>query len=533
MAVPKRDRDGLLSGMNATVYLSAAFLMVAMLLAGTFASAETIRWLAWFRATVTPFLAWYYVGLVAFLLALIVWLGMGRYKNVRLGGDFEKPEFGLVPWLAMLFAAGTGVGLLFWSVAEPILHFGGNPLVPEGQTSEAAVAALRLTFFHWGLSAWSVFAVVALALSYFAYRRDLPLTLRSTLYPLLGERIDGGLGHTIDIFAVVATVFGVATTLGFGAEQMARGVAEVFGVAHSQTTQLIIIGAVTLAATGSVASGVRRGVRWLSEVNLGLAIGLLLFFLLFGPTGQLFSYLLQATGGYLQNLIERSLWTGLDGHRQWHTEWTVFYWGWWIAWGPFVGMFIARVSRGRTLREFVFGVLLLPTVFNLVWIAVLGGTALNLELGDSVDITGAVQKDVTTALYRTIEAFAPAGAVATGVAVLATLLIGIFYVTSADSGTLVINTILAQGNPNPPLRHRVAWGLGIGGLTGVLVLGGGTPALQDAVIAAALPFSFVVILMVIGVIKGLRTERFAPRTGVKDYLPQEPWTGADEEALKA
>lgn len=314
---------------------------------------------------------------------------------------------------------------------------------------------------------------------------------------------------------------------------MARGVAEVFGVAHSQTTQLIIIGAVTLAATGSVASGVRRGVRWLSEVNLGLAVGLLLFFLVLGPTGQLFSYLLQATGGYLQNLIERSLWTGLDGHRQWHTEWTVFYWGWWIAWGPFVGMFIARVSRGRTLREFVFGVLLLPTLFNLVWIAALGGTALDLELNNSVAITGAVQADVTTALYRTIEAFAPAGAVATGVAVLATLLIGIFYVTSADSGTLVINTILAQGNPNPPLRHRVAWGLGIGGLTGVLVLGGGTPALQDAVIAAALPFSFVVILMVIGVIKGLRTERFAPRTGVKDYLPQEPWTGADEEALEA
>ncbi|MFP4614775.1 MAG: BCCT family transporter [Thiohalorhabdus sp.] len=526
----KRATRGPLKGMSPVVYLGASALMVAMLLMGTLASGETARFLEELRDRVNPFLAWYYVGLVAFLLAFVVWLGIGRYKNVRLGSDLEQPEFTLVPWLAMLFAAGTGVGLLFWSIAEPILHLGDNPLVEDGGSPEAAMAALRLTFFHWGLSAWSVFAVVALSLAYFAYRQGLPLTLRSALHPLLGNRIHGPAGHLVDIFAVLATVFGVATTLGFGAQQMETGLSELLGIERSQTLQLTIIAVVTLAATASVASGVRRGVRRLSEINLWLAIVLLVLFLVLGPTWQLLGYLLQAGGEYFQTLIGHSFWTGMDGHRDWHTEWTVFYWGWWIAWSPFVGMFIARVSRGRTLREFVFGVLLLPTVFNFVWIAALGGTAIDLEMNDTVAIAGAVQQDVTVALYRTIEALTSVDALATGAAALATLLIAIFFITSADSGTLVINTIMAYGNPSPPLRHRIAWGLGIGVLTAVLVVGGGTQTLQDAVIAAALPFSFIMILMVVGVMKGLREERFAPREGLKHHLPDEPWTGVDTEA---
>ncbi|MFA9460205.1 BCCT family transporter [Thiohalorhabdus sp. Cl-TMA] len=525
----KRAARGPLKGMSPVVYLGAATLMVAMLLLGTLVSGETARLLADLREQINPFLAWYYVGLVAFILAFVLWLGVGRYKNVRLGGDLEQPEFTLIPWLAMLFAAGTGVGLLFWSVAEPILHLGDNPLVEAAGTPEAATAALRLTFFHWGLSAWSVFAVVALSLAYFAYRQGLPLTLRSALHPLLGHRIHGTAGHLVDIFAVLATVFGVATTLGFGAQQMETGLSELLGIERSQALQLAIIAAVTLAATASVASGVRRGVRRLSELNLWLAVLLLVLFLVLGPTWQLFGYLLQAGGDYFQNLISRSFWTGMDGHRDWHTEWTVFYWGWWIAWSPFVGMFIARISRGRTLREFVFGVLLLPAVFNFLWIAALGGTAIDLEMNDTVAIAGAVQQDVTVALYRTIEALTSVEALATGTAVLATLLIAIFFITSADSGTLVINTIMAYGDPSPPLRHRIAWGLGIGVLTAVLVVGGGTQTLQDAVIAAALPFSFIMLLMMAGVLKGLREERFAPREGIKHHLPEEPWTGVDTE----
>jgi len=527
----KRARRGPLKGMSPVVYLGAATLMVAVLLLGTLASSETARLLAELRERVNPFLAWYYVGLVAFLLAFVVWLGMGRYKNVRLGSDEEPPEFSLIPWLAMLFAAGTGVGLLFWSVAEPILHLGDNPVVEAGGTPEAATAALRLTFFHWGLSAWSVFAVVALSLAYFAYRQGLPLTLRSALYPLLGSRIHGTVGHLVDIFAVLATVFGVATTLGFGAQQMETGLSELLGLEHSRTLQLAIIAAVTLAATASVATGVRRGVRWLSEINLWLAVALLVLFLVLGPTWHLFGYLLQAGGDYFQNLVSRSFWTGMDGHRDWHTQWTVFYWGWWIAWSPFVGMFIARVSRGRTLREFVFGVMLLPTVFNFLWIAALGGTAIDLQITDTAAIAGAVQQDVTVALYRTIEALTSVAPLATGTAALATLLIAIFFITSADSGTLVINTIMAYGDPNPPLGHRVLWGLGIGVLTAVLVVAGGTQTLQDAVIAAALPFSFIMILMVAGVVKGLRAERYAPREGRKHHLPQEPWTGVDTETV--
>jgi len=523
-------KRGPLKGMNPVVTLGAAAVMVLTLLAGTLAT-DTLAWsLKTMREMVTPFLAWYYVALVAFLLAFVVWLGTGRYKNIRLGGDDERPEFTTLPWLAMLFAAGTGVGLLFWSIAEPILHFSGNPFVKEAATPEAAIAAMRLTYFHWGLTAWGIFASVAIALAYFAYRRGLPLTLRSVFYPLIGHRIHGIPGHAVDIFAVVATVVGVATTLGLGAQQMGTGLSELFGWEQSQQSQLIVIAVVTIAATASVASGVRRGVRRLSELNIWLSLILLAFFLVLGPTWTLFGYLFQSTGEYLQNFLAHSFWTGVDDHDNWHAEWTVFYWGWWLAWSPFVGMFIARISRGRTLREFVFGVLLMPTIFNFIYIAALGGTAIEMELAGKNGIATAVQQDVTVALYRTLEVLAPLEWMGVAASAVATLLIAVYFITSADSGTLVINTIMSSGNPHPPMVHRVIWGLGIGFLTAVLVVAGGVGTLQDAVIAAALPFSFILIVMTWGMVQGLREERVAPRPGRKQRLSAEPWTGADSES---
>ncbi|MQM39137.1 Glycine betaine transporter [wastewater metagenome] len=513
-------------GLNPVVTTASSVLIGVWLALGAFWTETADRVLAAAHATVGPTLEWYYVVLVTFLLAVIVWLGMGRYQDVRLGQEDERPEFGFPSWIAMLFAAGTGVGLIFWSIAEPVAHFQGNPFNLASGTPEAAATAMRLTFFHWGLHGWAVFAAVALALAYFRYRKGLPLTIRSTLYPLIGRRIYGWPGDLADTLAVFGTVFGVATTLGLGAAQMNTGLDRLTGFGVSLDHQLVIIAVVTGLATLSVVSGVRRGVRLLSIGNLWLSLALLGFFLVYGPTTYLFRFLAQNTGSYLQHLVEMSFWTNATGDSGWQQEWTVFYWGWWLAWSPFVGMFIARISRGRTLREFVFGVLLVPTLFSFVWIGLFGGTALHSELYGPGGITAAVNVDVTLALYQTIDGMR--GASLTNVAAaIATLLIATYFITSADSGTLVINTILAEGDSDPPTAPRVIWGLGVGVLTGVLLTGGGVPTLQSAVVMAGLPFSVVVLVMVLGLIAALQTEESGPRPARKARLSREPWTGRD------
>lgn len=523
-----RIARGPFRGLNLVVTTVACGLVGVWLVLGAFWTDTANQVLTTARSAVGPTLEWYYVVLVTFLLAVIIWLGTGRYRNVRLGGDDEQPEFGLPSWIAMLFAAGTGVGLIFWSIAEPISHLQGNPFTSTPGTPEAAIAAMRLTFFHWGLHGWAIFAIVALMLAYFSYRKGFPLTIRSALYPLFGNRIHGWVGNIADSLAVFGTVFGVATTLGLGATQINTGLDQLTGLGVSLTHQLIIIAVVTSLATLSVVSGVRRGVRWLSIGNLWLSIILLVFFALFGPTAYLLNFLVQSTGSYLQHLPEMSFWTNVTGDSGWQQEWTVFYWGWWLAWAPFVGMFIARISRGRTLGEFVFGVLLVPTLFSFVWIGLFGGSAMHNELYGSGGIAAAVANDVTLALYRTIEALS-AGGVATGASALATLLIATYFITSADSGTLVITTILADGSAEPPVLPRIIWGLGVGTLTGVLLAGGGVPTLQSAVVMAGIPFSVVILLMVVGLIKALRAEESGPRLPLKTRLSREPWTGRDEQ----
>lgn len=519
---------GLLRGMNPVVTLgSAGLILTAMALAIILPDAS-LAWLTGVREALSPMLATYYVALVGFFLVFVIWLGMGRYKNVRLGPDDEPPEFATLPWIAMLFAAGTGVGLLFWSIAEPITHFGGNPFSEEAGTPAAAIKSLSLSFFHWGLNGWAIFSVVGLSLAYFSFRRGLPLTIRSALYPLIGDRINGPIGHAVDIFAVVATVFGIATTLGLGASQMNTGLDWLFGIGVTPTTQLVIIAVVTVIATGSVVTGVHRGVRRLSEFNLGLSMILLLVFLVAGPTVVLCAMLVQSTGDYLDSLLAMSFWTGVSTDYQWQFDWTVFYWGWWISWAPFVGMFIARVSKGRTIREFVFGVLLVPSLITFVWIALLGGTALNMELTGTGSILEAVREDVAAALYQTIGSLPMPSEVIALTGSVATLLIAVYFITSADSGTLVITTIMAHGDPEPPRRQRVLWGLGVGALTAVLLVAGGIQVLQDAVITAGLPFSAVMLAMVVGMLRALRDERFAPVPGQKRRLAEEIWTGRDE-----
>ncbi|RDB43205.1 BCCT family transporter [Halomonas sp. DQ26W] len=523
----QQAQRGPLKGMNPRVTLVTFVVVAVSMIYGAFYTERLGQELALLRTVLDPFLEWYYVLLVAFLLLFMVWLGTGRFKNVRLGSDFEQPEFTFFSWVAMLFAAGTGVGILFWSVAQPILQFQGNPFIADGMSPDAARVAMRLTYFHWGLNGWAIFSFVALVLAYFSYRWKMPLTIRSSLKPLFGKRTDGLLGDAVDVLAVFGTVFGIATTLGLGVQQMNAGLDAVFGLPSSLALQLIVTAVIMSVATFSVVSGVKRGVRLLSEANFWLSIAVVVFMLLFGPTQYLIAITVESTGDYIQNLMGMSFHTNATRDDGWQAEWTVFFWGWWLAWSPFVGMFIARVSRGRTFREFVMGVLLVPTLITVVWIGLFGGTALYHELFGAGGIVAAVEADVATALFVTIDAMG-LGLLGQGVSAVLVLLIATYLITSANAGTLVINTILAGGDLEPPTAHRILWGGVLGLLTGVLLMAGGLETLQAAVIMAALPFSVVIILMVFGLLKALHRERYAARTGERAEAPREPWADLDD-----
>lgn len=522
---------GPLKGMNPRITLVTVVVVAISLIYGAFYTEQLAHGLATARLVLDPFLEWYYVLLVAFLLLFMVWLGVGRYKNVRLGGDFEQPEFTFFSWVSMLFAAGTGVGILFWAVAQPILQFQDNPFIIEGMTPDAARVAMRLTYFHWGLNGWAIFSFVALVLAYFSYRWNLPLTIRSALQPLLGKRVEGRLGDAVDVLAVFGTVFGIATTLGLGVQQMNAGLGTLFGWPSSTWLQLTVTAGIMSVATLSVVSGVKRGVRLLSEANFWLSIAIVVFLLLFGPTQYLIAITVESAGDYIQNLMGMTFHTNATRDDGWQAEWTVFFWGWWLAWSPFVGMFIARVSRGRTFREFVMGVLLVPTVITVVWIGLFGGTALYHELFGGGGIVAAVDKDVATALFATVEAM-ELGQAGRLVSLALVVLIATYLITSANAGTLVINTILSGGDPEPPTAHRILWGAVLGLLTAVLLMAGGLETLQAAVIMAALPFSVVIMLMIAGLLKALQRERYAARTGERAEAPREPWADLDDAGME-
>ena len=545
-----RAESGFLKGLNPTMAIWSKFVVFAIVVfaavwtetaGGVFAAVKD--WMVYA-------LKWYYLSIVAFMLFFVIWLMLSRYGNVRLGRDDERPEFSYFSWFAMLFGAGMGIGLVFWSIAEPIYHFESNPFITEdaSMSAEAAQTAMRLTFFHWGLHPWAIYVVVGLSLAYFAYRRNLPLTIRSALYPLIGNRIYGPIGHAADILAVFGTVFGVATSLGLGVQQIATGLHEVTGLGFfvsvdaegnqqpDMAAMIVIIVIISLIATASVVSGVGRGIKILSELNLWLSIAILLFFLCFGPTRYLLNAFLQTTGDYLREVIPLSFWSDAHMDSQWQGWWTAFYWGWWISWAPFVGMFIARISRGRTIREFVLGVLLVPCLLAFVWLTLFGGTALHIELFGNGGIVAAVQEDITSALYVTFDKM-DVGFIGQIAAVVATILIVTYFVTSSDSGTLVVNTLLSMGDPEPPVMHRVIWGFSEGAVAAVLLLAGGLTALQTASITAALPFSVIMLFMMVGLVKSLRTEEVVgpqyagvgvPAHGGLDPTAMEPKPGPGE-----
>lgn len=462
--------------------------------------------------------SWFYVLSVALILLIVAYLGLSRYGAIKLGPDHAQPDYSLVTWLSMLFAAGMGIGLMFFGVAEPVMHFMSPPTATPN-TVEAAKEAMKMTFFHWGFHAWAIYAIVALVLAYFAYRHELPLTLRSALYPLIGDRIYGWWGHWVDIFAVVSTVFGVATSLGFGSAQLNSGFNYLFGLETGVDQQLLIMLGVTLLAVASVASGLDKGIRRLSELNMILAVALLALVLILGPTVFLLQAFLQNTGAYMSDLVRNTFNLFAYERNDWIGGWTIFYWGWWLAWAPFVGIFIARISRGRTLREFVLGVLMIPTAFTLMWMTVFGSSAIDLILNDGmVALAEMVNEDTAVALFVFLEHF-PASQI---LSTLATLMIVVFFVTSCDSGAMVVNMLCSNGNNDTALWQRVYWAAGVGLVAAVLLLTGGLSALQTMTIASALPFTVVLMLSLVGLMKALRVEAYKRESLQMNVTPQQP-----------
>jgi len=362
---------------------------------------------------------------------------------------------------------------------------------------------MRTTFLHWGLHAWGIYALVGMALAFFTFNKKLPLTISSVFYPLIGNRIHGGLGKAINVLAVVATLFGLATSLGLGVQQVSAGLEHLLGVSDSVTTQVLLIGGITLAATASVVAGLSHGVKRLSQMNIIIGSFFLLFILIVGPTLFIFGSFVQSMGGYLDNFFAMSFWTETYQQSDWQKSWTVFYWAWWISWSPFVGMFIARISRGRTLREFILGVLIVPTIITFLWLSAFGGSAIYLELNALAEISTAVSENVATSLYSLLEQF-PLGAVTSIVGV---VLVTSFFVTSSDSGSLVIDSLTAGGKLDAPVAQRVFWAVTEGAVAAVLLIGGGLGALQTAAIISGLPFAVVLIIMSYSLLKGLQDEQ--------------------------
>lgn len=440
---------------------------------------------------------WFYVASVAVFLVVVLALGFGPAGKLKLGPDDAEPDFPYLSWLAMLFAAGMGIGLMYFSVAEPVQHYISPPEAESG-TLNAAREAMAITFHHYGVHAWAIYALVGLSLAYFSYRKNLPLTLRSGLSPILGKRIKGPLGDAIDIFAVCGTVFGVSTSLGFGVSQMTAGLAYEYGLPDTTTSKIVVIALVMGAATLSVLSGADRGVRRLSELNLAMAVLLMLFVLALGPTLFLLRALVQNFGLYLDHFVMRTFTLYAYEPRAWMADWTLFYWAWWIAWSPFVGMFIARISRGRTIREFVIGVLFVPTAFTFLWMTVFGNTAISLDLGIADGaIARAVQADLSTALFKFLE-YLPAASVTSTLAI---ALVAVFFITSADSGALVIDTLASGGAEDTPRWQRVYWCVLLGVTATLLLVTGGLGALQAATLLAALPFCFIMLLLAVGLVR--------------------------------
>ena len=443
---------------------------------------------------------WFYLLAVFIITLFLIFISISKYGSIRLGADSDRPEFPFFTWIGMLFSAGFGAGLVFWGVAEPMSHFFATPFGNEAQTPEAARIAMGYSFFHWGVSQWSVFAIVGLVIGFLQFRKKKSGLVSTALEPVVGSK--PLIKHSIDSLAVIATVMGIATSLGLGVLQMNGGLNAVFGIENSFTIQLIIIGVMFAAYTLSSSTGLHKGIAYLSNLNLGIALVLMVFVFFAGPTVFIMETFTLALGDYITNFVQYSLRMQPYADGEWVRGWTIFYWAWAIAWSPFVGAFVARVSRGRTIREFVMGVLVIPPAIACVWIAVFGGTALFYDLNNGAGIAEAVDNDLTSALFQTFDVLP----LATIMSVAAILLIFTFLVTSADSATYILASMTSFGSLNPPTAFKIIWGVLMSAIAAVLLFSGGLEALQTASLISALPFTVLLLLMVWAFVKIIRTE---------------------------
>lgn len=491
---------------------SKTVLVISLVIAAVFVSWGTLLpdQLAEITSHIQDFLqkkfGWFYLLSATAFLVFVVIMIFSRFGSIKLGKDDEEPEYSYLSWFGMLFSAGMGIGLVFWGVAEPLSHYAAPPIVEE-ETPQAAQAALKYSLFHWGLHPWGIYTLIGLGLAYFKFRKNAPGLISAIFSPIFGERINGPLGRTIDILAVFATVFGVATSLGFGAVQISGGLSFLFdGIPNNFTTQLVIIIVVTVLFIFSALSGLDKGIKYLSNINVLLAVLLMLFLLFVGPTNFMMNFFTSTLGAYLQELPQLSLRiTPFPESElsQWTQSWTVFYWAWWIAWAPFVGTFIARISRGRTIREFVIGVLAVPTIFSALWFAVLGGGGIYSEMFQKAGIVDVMNEQGTEiALFKFLEQY-PLSPILIGLAI---LLISTFFITSADSATFVLGMLTTGGRLNPTKSIKLTWGVIQSAAAVVLLASGGLTGLQTASIIAAFPFTFVMIGIGISLYKTLQTD---------------------------
>lgn len=456
-------------------------------------------------AFITGTMGWFMILAVNLFIIAGLYFGLSKFGTIRIGGVDAKPEFSTLGWYAMLLSAGMGIGLMFWSVGEPMFHYQSpSPMFGALQpdSPEAAQAAMGVTYFHWGIHPWAIYAMVGLGLAFFAFNRGLPLTIRSVFYPLLGDKIYGFWGNLIDILSVLATMVGLATSLGLGVQQINAGLNHLFGLSVDTQTQVILIAVITGFATLSVFAGLDAGVKRLSQANMVLAALFMAFLLLVGPTVYILSGFTQNLGYYLTILPELSLWTETFRDSNWQGSWTVFYWAWWISWSPFVGMFIARISKGRTVKEFVFGVILVPTLLSFIWMSVFGGAALHLQTSGVADIAAAVNADVAKAMFAMLDNF-PLSELLSGIAV---ILVVVFFVTSSDSGSLVVDHLTSGGKLHSPTSQRVFWAIMEGVMASVLLIGGGLATLQTASVSTGLPFALVLLVGIYSLYIGLNQE---------------------------
>ena len=486
------------------VFVVSAIIIFALVVWGIVASGSMTTVTTGLMDAMTKNIGWFYVLATAIFVGFCIYLGFGPYRKMKLGKKDDKPEYSYFVWIGLLFAAGMGVGLVFWGFAEPLSHYVDAPGDDfEGETEEAARHALLLGVFHWGIQPWSIYAVVALGLAFAKFRKNLPGLISSSFYPLIGEGIYGWKGKTIDIIAIVATTVGIATSFGLSTMQFGTGLTEVFSLPNNNWMMIGIVVVVTIIFLTSALSGLDKGMKYLSIGNLGLAGLLLVAVLLIGPTVFLLEHILKTIGDYGSHFFQYTFnTTPYSTDNAWMGEWTLFYWAWIISWSPFVGTFIARVSKGRTLGEFMFGVLIVPTILTVVWFVTMGGTGLHMELTGQASFASEVKDTPEVGLFRVFEQL-PMGPI---LSTLGLILIGIFFITSANSATYVLGVFSEHGNLNPGKKVLLVWGLLISGIATVLLLSGGLQGLQAAATITALPFGLLIILMIFSIVRSLKRE---------------------------